>query len=296
MTTTPGDRTGRDDPRLARPAAPAGRRRCRSAARAARSGCAARSSPTSPACRSTTSSAWSRAGPRRPRRQVVAALARALQLSRAERDHLYRLARPAAPADGTISDHIPPGVQRVLDRLGDVAVAVFAADWQLVWWNHGWAALLGDPSASPPQERNLARASRCRAPRTPSRSGRSRSGNPDATDAALVSDLRRATGRFPRDRRLAELIRRRRRQRRVRRAVGAGAVAEHARTTRRSSTRRRRDHGGLRCPDRRRHRAQDRHHDRRPGVRTRAGSSSLASPFPPVCRGPVSRRTPMALR
>jgi hypothetical protein len=31
--------------------------------------------------------------------------------------------------------HLPPGVQRVLARLGDVAVAVFAADWQLVWWN-----------------------------------------------------------------------------------------------------------------------------------------------------------------
>jgi hypothetical protein len=33
---------------------------------------------------------------------------------------------------GEISDHIPPGVQRVLARLRDVAVAVFAADWQLI--------------------------------------------------------------------------------------------------------------------------------------------------------------------
>lgn len=31
--------------------------------------------------------------------------------------------------------------------------------------------------------------------------------DPDTTDAALVSDLRRATGRFPRDSRLAALIR-----------------------------------------------------------------------------------------
>jgi transcriptional regulator with XRE-family HTH domain len=83
-----------------------------------------------------------------PSAQVVAALARALQLTNSERDHLYRLARLAPPAHGEISDHIPPGVQRVLSRLGDAAVAVFAADWQLIWWNRGWAALLGDPSST----------------------------------------------------------------------------------------------------------------------------------------------------
>src|SRR3954469_10123846 len=92
-----------------------------------------------------------------PSAPVVASLARALQLSTAERDHLYRLARLVPPADGAISDHIPPGVHRVLTRLGDVAVAVFAADWQLVWWNRSGAALLGDPSSSPPQLRNFAR-------------------------------------------------------------------------------------------------------------------------------------------
>src|SRR5579859_6945837 len=72
-----------------------------------------------------------------PSASVVAALARALQLTAPERDHLYRLAHFAPPADDTISDHIPPGVQRVLKRLGDVAVGVFAADWQLIWWNRG---------------------------------------------------------------------------------------------------------------------------------------------------------------
>ncbi|MFI9598235.1 helix-turn-helix domain-containing protein [Nonomuraea sp. NPDC052265] len=92
-----------------------------------------------------------------PSAQVVASLARALQLSVSERDHLYRLARLVPPANGAISDHIPPGVQRVLARLGDVAVAVFAADRQLVWWNRSWAALLGDPSASPSRLRNFAR-------------------------------------------------------------------------------------------------------------------------------------------
>jgi transcriptional regulator with XRE-family HTH domain len=143
-----------------------------------------------------------------PSAQVVASLARALQLSSAERDHLYRLAHLVPPTDGAISDHIPPGVHRVLTRLGDVAVAVFAADWQLIWWNRGWAALLGDPSSVPPHLRNFARE------RFPVGAHRVRLGlwpvtelDRDATDAAVVSDLRRATGRFPHDTRLAELIR-----------------------------------------------------------------------------------------
>ncbi|MGP3961410.1 helix-turn-helix transcriptional regulator [Nonomuraea sp. 3N208] len=142
-----------------------------------------------------------------PSAQVVASLARALQLSTAERDHLYRLAHLIPPADGAISDHIPPGVHRVLTRLGDVAVAVFAADWQLIWWNRSWAALVGDPSSSPPPLRNFARD------RFPVDTGPTRLAqwpvaelDRDATDAAVVSDLRRATGRFPNDPRLAKLV------------------------------------------------------------------------------------------
>ena len=143
-----------------------------------------------------------------PSASVVAALARALQLTTAERDHLYRLARLAPPADDAISDHIPPGVQRVLSRLGDVAVGVFAADWRLIWWNRRWAALLGDPSPWPAHLRNFALT------RFPIGDEASRlalwpvkEADDEATDAAVVSDLRRATGRFPRDRRLAALIR-----------------------------------------------------------------------------------------
>jgi hypothetical protein len=128
-----------------------------------------------------------------------------------------------------ISGHIPPGVHRVLTRLGDVAVAVFAADWQLIWWNRGWAALLGDPSSSPPRLRNFAR-DRFPVDAGPAHLARWPVSERDRgiTDAAVVSDLRRATGRFPHDPRLSELIRELRAgNRRFAELWAAGTVTAH---------------------------------------------------------------------
>ncbi|MEU6750574.1 helix-turn-helix transcriptional regulator [Spirillospora sp. NPDC046719] len=143
-----------------------------------------------------------------PSAQVTAALARALQLTDAERDHLYRLAGLAPPAGGEISDRIPPGLHRMLTRLGGSAAAVFAADWQLIWWNRYWAALLGDPSSTPSALRNFARdtfPARGAAPCLSHWPVTSLS-RPEV-EASVVSDLRRATGRFPDSARLAGLIR-----------------------------------------------------------------------------------------
>ncbi|KAB2352262.1 helix-turn-helix transcriptional regulator [Actinomadura rudentiformis] len=142
-----------------------------------------------------------------PSAQVVAALARALQLTDAERDHLYRLAGLVPPADREVSDHIPPGLRRLLNRLDDTAAAVFAADWQLIWWNRSWAGLLGDPSATPPRLRNFARdtfsidGAGARLSHWPVTSLAQ-----DTVESAVVSDLRRATGRFPDSDRLTHLI------------------------------------------------------------------------------------------
>ena len=142
-----------------------------------------------------------------PSPQIVSALARALQLSRQERDHLYRLAGLQPPQDGTITDHIPPGMQRVLTRLGETPVAVFTADWRLIWWNRSWAALLGDPSSVAVGDRNLVKS------RFPVAGGGGRlaawpvvSENGKASDRAVVADLRRASARYPDDARLAGLI------------------------------------------------------------------------------------------
>ncbi len=142
-----------------------------------------------------------------PSAQVAAALARALQLTHAERDHLFRLAGLLPPTDGDISDHIPPGVHRVLNRLGDAAVAVFAPDWQLIWWNKGWAALLGDPSSIPRPYRNFALDTfpvADHAPRLAQWAVTSTAS--DAVETAVVSDLRDATAHYPHDNRLISLI------------------------------------------------------------------------------------------
>jgi transcriptional regulator with XRE-family HTH domain len=143
-----------------------------------------------------------------PSAQVVAALARALQLTDPERDHLYRLAGLVPPSAAEISDQIPPGVRRLLNRLGETAAAaVFAADWQLIWWNRAWAALLGDPASRQPALRNFARdtfaidGGRPHLSHWPVTSLAQ-----DAVESAVVSDLRRATGRFPQSNRLTDLI------------------------------------------------------------------------------------------
>ncbi|AUH41698.1 helix-turn-helix transcriptional regulator [Streptomyces sp. CMB-StM0423] len=143
----------------------------------------------------------------RPSAQVVAALARALQLSRAERDRLYRSAGLLPPQDGTVGTHVPAGVQRLAARLAHVPVGVFAADWTLLWWNPMWRALHGDPALLPAAERNVARALfGAGAARETLRPVRSERGE-EAFAASIVADLRDAAARYPSDGRLDRLVR-----------------------------------------------------------------------------------------
>ncbi|MET0449698.1 MAG: helix-turn-helix transcriptional regulator, partial [Aeromicrobium sp.] len=139
-----------------------------------------------------------------PSAQVVATLARSLQLSTEERDHAYRLAGLLPPASGTISNHISPGVQRILGRLGDFPVGVFSADWTLLTWTSPWAALIGDPSGRTTKERNLVRAVFTEGPN--GLSGWPVRHADVGLEAALVADLRTALVDYPKDGRLAALV------------------------------------------------------------------------------------------
>jgi hypothetical protein len=137
-----------------------------------------------------------------PSPQVLGALARALRLTPQERDHLYRITGSTAAAIGDVPRHVTPGIQRVLDRLGDTPVGVFSGAWDLITWNPLWAALLGDPSGYAGVEANLvwrlfladgSRVIHGHEERT-------------AFERDLVADLRAAAARYPEDRRLAALI------------------------------------------------------------------------------------------
>lgn len=59
-----------------------------------------------------------------PSEQMIASIAQGLHLSRHERDHLYRLAGHRPPVRGSGTDHISPGMLRILDRLTDTPAEI----------------------------------------------------------------------------------------------------------------------------------------------------------------------------
>ncbi len=140
-----------------------------------------------------------------PSPQVVESLARALQLDTFERDYLYMVCGLLPPPTGSVSTHIPSSVRRLIARLGDIPLAVFAADWTLVLWTPFWASLIGDPLDL--DERNLVHVvfladDADRRSLWPVRSERGER----EFEAALVSDLRIAAATYPHDEKLRSLI------------------------------------------------------------------------------------------
>jgi transcriptional regulator with XRE-family HTH domain len=136
-----------------------------------------------------------------PSRQVVASLARALRLTEAERDHLYRLAGHTPPGPHQMPDHLTPGVQRLLDRL-DAAVSVHDPAWTILAWNPAWAALMGDPSAWSGRERNIVWRAFAGLPTRLIRGDE----EARAFKRGTVADLRAVLARYPRDPALRSLI------------------------------------------------------------------------------------------
>jgi hypothetical protein len=86
---------------------------------------------------------------------VVGALGRALQLSRAELEHLYRSAGLLPPSPTQVPTHITPGVQRLLLRLTTTPVGVYTAAWTLISVNPLWRGLFGDRPVGRGRECNL---------------------------------------------------------------------------------------------------------------------------------------------
>ncbi|MEU4210980.1 helix-turn-helix transcriptional regulator [Streptomyces sp. NPDC026206] len=90
---------------------------------------------------------------------VLDAIAGALRLNRAERDHLNRLARPAARTSrggGGRPQRVRPAVQQLIDTMDSVPAYVIGRRLDIIGWNRFACALLGDFPALPPQQCNLA--------------------------------------------------------------------------------------------------------------------------------------------
>src|ERR1700733_13363778 len=133
-----------------------------------------------------------------PSVQVVEALARALRVSDAERDLLFRLAGHATPGLDVVSSRITPSVQRLLDRLTITPVAVFDATWTLLIANAPYDALMGPTTSWRGNERNSVW-------RNLVGPGTRVVHSPDEQaefEALLVADLRLTSSRYPADQRL----------------------------------------------------------------------------------------------
>ncbi|GAA3619131.1 helix-turn-helix transcriptional regulator [Microlunatus ginsengisoli] len=79
-----------------------------------------------------------------PSEQMIASIAQGLHLSRAERDHLFRLAGHRPPAGDSAGDYVSPGMMRILDRLDDTPAEVVTELGETLRQSPLGVALVGD--------------------------------------------------------------------------------------------------------------------------------------------------------
>ncbi|MEV7693564.1 helix-turn-helix transcriptional regulator [Microbacterium sp. NPDC089189] len=90
-----------------------------------------------------------------PSEQMIASIAQGLHLSLDERDHVFRLAGHHPPARGANSDHISPGMLRILDRLHDTPAEIVNELGETLRQTPLGVALTGDASRYTGLERSL---------------------------------------------------------------------------------------------------------------------------------------------
>ncbi|MFC5826287.1 transcriptional regulator [Nonomuraea insulae] len=133
-------------------------------------------------------------------REVTEALARALQLDLAEREHLVDLlARPVRRAPSG-PQRVRPGLHLMLETLAHVPAFILGRRTDVLAANRLAREVLTDFDALPVPRRNLARYYLLD-PRA-----RDRTGEWERVAAETVAMLRLDAGRYPDDRRLADLV------------------------------------------------------------------------------------------
>jgi transcriptional regulator with XRE-family HTH domain len=89
--------------------------------------------------------------------QVLLSLARTLQLSEDELNHVFVLANPSSSAHALAAadEPISPALQQILDRLGTYPAYVYNKRWNVIAWNSAASALLGNFNHLEEIERNI---------------------------------------------------------------------------------------------------------------------------------------------
>jgi transcriptional regulator with XRE-family HTH domain len=143
-----------------------------------------------------------RRGPQ-PSEQMLTALARALRLTGSERDYLFHMAGRNAPSSLSVSAHVSPALQRVLDRLEDTPALIISNLGETLVRNRMAAALFGDTSG----HTGLARSDVYRWFTDPSARWLYPEDDHDRQSRAMVANLRAAYGSMGPRSRAAELVR-----------------------------------------------------------------------------------------
>lgn len=137
-----------------------------------------------------------------PSGQILAALARALLLTRDERAYLFRIAGESPPEATGPSREVTPGLRHLLDAMTESPAYLVDASYEVLAWNRLATWFVGELSAVPADERNMIRWMFSRA--VPG----SYWDDPEVLRFARTSiaDLRAAYGRYPADPGIAALV------------------------------------------------------------------------------------------
>jgi transcriptional regulator with XRE-family HTH domain len=140
-------------------------------------------------------------GPR-PSRQVLSALARALMLSRDERDYLFRIAGEAPPPTTGPNREVGHAIRYLLDALGVVPAYVVDAKYDVLAWNTLATRFIGDLSTVAEDDRNMIRWIF----RRPAGDAVWNDADSVGFARATVADLRVAYARYPGDPGIERLV------------------------------------------------------------------------------------------
>ncbi len=90
-----------------------------------------------------------------PSTQMIAGMAQGLHLTIDERDHLFRLAGHSPPPRGSVSDHISPGLLRILDRMADTPAEIVTELGETLRQTPLGVALTGDTTSFTGPDRSI---------------------------------------------------------------------------------------------------------------------------------------------